>query len=87
MRELISANPQLLKSGDALTIPVAVSIPAESANNSGGGASEPRTYTVKPGDSLYVIAIKYGTTVAALASLNNIADPNNIKIGQVLNIP
>jgi lysozyme len=87
VRELVNANPQLLKSGDALTVPVAVSIPAESANNSGGAASSPKTYTVKSGDSLYVIAVKYGTTVAAIASLNNIADPNNISVGQVLNIP
>lgn len=88
VRELVNANPQLLKSGESLTIPVAVAIPAESANTAGGGTSSgPKTYTVKSGDSLYVIAVKYGTTVAAIASLNNIADPNNIKIGQTLNIP
>lgn len=87
VRELVTANPQLLKSGDALAVPVAVSIPAESANNSGGTASGPKTYTVKSGDSLYVIAVKFGTTVAAIASLNNITDPNNINIGQVLKIP
>ncbi len=87
IRELINANPQLLKSGDALTVPVAVSIPAESANNSGGTASGSKTYTVKSGDSLYVIAVKYGTTVAAIASLNNISNPDNIKVDQILNIP
>lgn len=88
VRELVNANPQLMKSGDALTIPVAVAIPAESASNSGGGASSgPKTHIVKSGDSLYNIAIKYGTTVAAIASLNSIADPNNIKVGQTLKIP
>ena len=88
VRELISANPQLLKTGDSLTVPVAVSIPAESTNNSGSSTSStPRTYTVKSGDTLYAIAIKYGTSVAAIATANNITNPNNISVGQVLNIP
>jgi len=87
VRELVTANPQLLKTGDQLTVPVAVAIPAE-----GGGGSTPtpapqRTHTVKSGDSLYAIAIKYGTTVAAIASANNIANVNNISVGTVLVIP
>jgi len=86
VRELVSANPQLLKSGDKLDVPVAVAIPSE------GGESTPvptpqRTHTVKSGDTLYAIAIKYGTTVAAIASANNIANVNNISVGQVLVIP
>lgn len=91
VRELVSANPQLLKSGDSLTIPVAVAIPNEggsgSGSTSGGGTSSQITHKVKPGDTLYAIAIRYNTTVAAIASANNIANPNNIKVGQVLVIP
>jgi len=93
VRELVNGNPQLLKTGDQLTIPVAVAIPTDSGNGSSsntGGGSPPapvRTYTIKPGDTLYAIAVKYGTTVAALASANNIANPNQISVGQVLNIP
>ncbi len=45
------------------------------------------TYTVKPGDTLYAIAVKYGTTVQAIAAANNIANPNLIQVGQVLKIP
>ena len=85
VRELVTANPQLLKSGDALSIPMAVAIPSEDT-----GESLPpvqKTYTVKSGDSLYIIAIRNGTTVAAIASLNNIANPNNISVGQVLKLP
>lgn len=83
LRELINANPQLLKSGDQLTIPVG------NGNGSGsdGGGSSPRTYTVKAGDTLYTIAVKFGTTVAAIASANNISNPNQISVGQVLIIP
>ncbi len=83
VRELVSANPQLLKTGDQLTVPVAVAIPTEG----GGGSSSPRTHTVKSGDTLYAIAIKYGTTVAAIASANNITNVNNISVGTVLAIP
>jgi len=92
VRELVSANPQLLKSGDSLVIPVAVAIPTDSGTTSGSstsGTSAPpqRTHTVKSGDTLYGIAIKYGTTVAAIATLNNISNPNNISVGKVLIIP
>lgn len=83
VREFVSANPQLLKTGDQLTVPVAVAIPTEG----GGGSSSPRTHTVKSGDTLYAIAIKYGTTVAAIASANNITNVNNISVGTVLAIP
>ena len=46
-----------------------------------------RTYTVKPGDTLSGIAAKFHTTVSALASLNHIADPSKLHVGQVLKIP
>ena len=44
------------------------------------------TYTVKRGDTLSAIAKKYGTTVSALATLNNIQNVNLIYVGQVLKI-
>ena len=44
------------------------------------------TYTVKPGDTLYAIAVKYGTTVAAISAANDISNPNLIQVGQVLRI-
>jgi GH25 family lysozyme M1 (1,4-beta-N-acetylmuramidase) len=90
IRELVSANPQLLKTGDQLTIPAAVAIPSdngEGPGEAGGGSSPQRKYTVRAGDSLYVIAIRFGTTVAAIASINNLTDPNQISVGQVLIIP
>ena len=90
LRELINANPQLLKTGDQLTIPVAVTTPSDGgsdAGSGGGGSSSPRTYTVKAGDTLYAIAIKFGTTVAAIATANNLTNPNQISVGQVLIIP
>ena len=43
-------------------------------------------YTVKYGDTLTSIAKKYKTTVAKLVSLNNIKNPNIIKIGQKIRV-
>lgn len=45
------------------------------------------SYTVAAGDSLSSIAAKFGTTVAVLAGLNGISDPNKIRVGQVLAVP
>lgn len=39
-------------------------------------------YTVKKGDTLSEIAVRYGTTVSKLVELNNISDPDFIVIGQ-----
>jgi LysM repeat protein len=46
-----------------------------------------QTYTVKSGDTLSKIAKQFGVTVDALVKANNIANPNLIKLGQVLKIP
>lgn len=44
------------------------------------------TYTVKSGDTLSGIAGKVGCTVSQLVSLNNIANANLIRVGQVLKL-
>ena len=44
------------------------------------------TYTVMKGDTLYAIANKFGVTVDAIKSLNNLKN-NTLSIGQVLKIP
>jgi lysozyme len=82
VRELVGANPQLLKIGDKLTVPVPVAIPQE--GDPGSTTAPKRTYTVQRGDTLYSIAIKFGTTVPALVTANNLTNPNLIQIGQVL---
>ena len=46
-----------------------------------------RTYTVQQGDTLSLIAQRFGTTVQAIQAANGITDPNQIIVGQVLVIP
>ena len=53
----------------------------------GGSVTPPSgaaTYTVQRNDNLTEIAARFGTTVAELVRLNNIANPNLIYPGQVL---
>ncbi len=46
-----------------------------------------KTYVVKSGDRLSVIAGRYGVSIKKLMEANNIADQNRIFIGQKLSIP
>ncbi len=52
-----------------------------------GDCPVPNTYQVQPGDSLSLIAERFGTDVPTLVALNDIADPNHIEVGQVLRLP
>ena len=45
------------------------------------------THTVQRGENLFRIALRYDTTVGAIASANGIANPALIYVGQVLTIP
>ncbi len=46
-----------------------------------------KRYVVKRGDTMYVIALRNGITVAALKAANPKVNPNAMRIGTVLVIP
>jgi LysM repeat protein len=48
---------------------------------------EPVEYTVRTGDNLTAIAEAHGVTVTALLQANSLANPNLIKVGDVLLVP
>ena len=52
-----------------------------------GGAGGQNYYTVKKGDTLSAIAVKYHTTVSKLVALNpHIKNPNLIYVGDVIRL-
>ncbi len=84
LADLLAANPQitnpwLIYPGQVITIP----------GNTGGipDTGQPAYYTVQRGDTLRIIADKYGTTWQRLAALNpQIWNPNIIYPGQVIRV-
>ena len=51
------------------------------------GSAQGRTYTVQPGDSIWAIARRFGTTVDAIVKVNGIRNPELIYPGEVLKMP
>jgi LysM repeat protein len=76
------SNPNLIWVGQRLRIPGA-------GGGSGGpsGGSWGGVYVVRYGDTLYSIAIRYGTSVQAIMQANGLSNPNFIWAGQRLRIP
>ena len=93
VRALQAANsgidPARLKVGQKLVIPAASTSAPESAagmtGSSGMGGGQ-EIYIVKSGDTLSKIARRYGTTVKAIESENNLVT-TRIKVGEKLKIP
>lgn len=75
------ADPARIVAGQRLIIPAGASAPTASA------APISSEYVVKAGDTLSQIAAEYGVTVMAIASLNGIDNPAQLRAGQRLVIP
>ncbi len=83
VRALVQANgienPDLIHPGQRLVIPSAPPTPEPTPQE--------LIHVVQRGETLYRIALRYGTTVQALVAANNLANPNLIYRGQRLTIP
>lgn len=83
VEELLAGNPGMDKDalvpGQVITIPAAGQVVIAPTNTT--------VYTVQAGDTLFAIALRNNTTTAALATLNNITDPDTLAPGDVLRIP
>ncbi len=81
-------NPDRLKIGQKLMIPLSLQ-PLQPSSGSAGGAGGARTaiHTIQKGDTLYGLARRYGTTAQKLANLNGIYLDSVLRIGQKLKVP
>ena len=82
------SNPNLIYVGQRLLVKSASTSTAASTASatSTSSTTSATTYTVKSGDTLSSIASSHNTTTAALTSLNSLANPNLIYVGQVLKL-
>ncbi len=81
------SNASVLYAGQVLTIPGATAQAAPPPAEPVVAPAQASTYTIQPGDTLQRIALRHGTSVAALMAANSIADMNRIFWGQTLVIP
>ncbi len=73
-------NPDLIFPGQVICIPAAAQPPVTCPNG--------MLYTVRPGDTMFDIATRFGVTLQALLAANpQVADPNKIFAGQTLCVP
>jgi putative chitinase len=66
---------------------LAVQLGLGTAPVSAAPSSHTRIHVVQWGENLFRIAIRYGTTVEAIANANGIVNPHRIYAGQRLTIP
>jgi cell wall-associated NlpC family hydrolase len=73
------SDPNFIYVGQVISVP---------GGGGSGSAASPSsgTYTVQSGDTLSSIAARFGTNWEALASINGVANPNFIEVGQVLRL-
>lgn len=99
--DLRRLNPSLLPSvwrgarhvprGFGLRVPNTIDLSAVLSQLSGGEHYDAQVvesqHRVRNGESLSAIATRYGTSIAAIAELNNLGRPYRIRAGQVLALP
>jgi LysM repeat protein len=88
---LQSANPNLgywLYAGQTLSMPGgSYNNGNDYYNNTGYSYNNYSTYIVAPGDTLKIIAARFGTTVDFLARMNSLYNYDLIYVGQSLKVP
>jgi len=96
-------NPELIYIGQQIKIPSYKNVtatpeknvtnkPVINGNNSNNNINPPKNaepiiYTVKAGDNLWNISRKYGVSVEAIISVNNLKEKDLLSLGQKLEIP
>jgi LysM repeat protein len=79
-------NPELIRIGQRIVLEAPVA-PAAPAPTPAAPPPAPVVHVVRAGDTVWDLALRYGTSVAALVAANHLANPSFIRIGQALAIP
>ncbi|HOI36700.1 MAG TPA: LysM domain-containing protein [Bacillota bacterium] len=79
---IIAANPGINPLNLIIGQPICIPVPGPTPVPCPGFI-----YTIQPGDTFYLIALRYGTTVDALIRANPGVDPNRLFVGQRICVP
>lgn len=90
--ELVAANSDLIKNPNRIHIGWKLKIPQHRTTGTMVAPTDNNNsdaYIIKPGDSLWAIARRYGCTVADIVKMNSnlITMPDRIRVGWQLNMP
>lgn len=84
--DLIRPGQTLRLSADTTESPDAGADDATDGSGDRGDQDAGATHRVRPGDTLYSIARRNGTSVSELVRINGISDPHRILVGHVLTV-
>ena len=82
VQAILAINPGL--DPNNLRVGQIICIPGPTPTQCPPGSTQ---YTIRPGDTLFSLAIQFNTTVQAILALNPGLDPNNLRVGQIICIP
>lgn len=81
-------DPSMIYAGDVLVIPdTGATTPEPVLTSTPEAPAEGNIYTVRSGDSPYLIARRFGVPVQTLMDVNHITNPTRLSVGQRLIIP
>lgn len=91
----IADNPDYILAGQVLTVPTQLCNPDSSSCRKPPGTracvpraeNPPATLTIVQGNTFYLLGQSYNVTFNAFIAANLCADPGNLAIGQVVNVP
>ncbi len=82
------ASPHRIRIGQRLRLPhEGTSATVQAATATQAAAASMGSYTVAPGDTVGHIALRLGVRRAELIAVNELSNPNRIRVGQTLTIP
>lgn len=80
-------KPETLKIGKTILIPALKSVGTYSGKNIAQAGNFDGTHTIRQGDTLWSLALKYSVSVELLAQKNNLSVNSVLKLGNTLKVP